>query len=267
MRKETGGRFFLFTLALLALVGGLGYLGYFLIEIRQHPTVPPSLPSAFPEPLSSVAQEPTGPVTLSTVSSTSETRSVSPERPSGKRSIAERVLEGAKKELAKKTVYKETYEVLAYPMGDVPADIGVCTDLVIRAFRNADIDLQKLLHEDRIQHPDKYPTHLWDNRKADKNIDHRRCQNLVVFFQRFAQSLDKNDPASWKPGDVIFVIWGKRDYPTHVGIISDRRNPDGSPILCHLYPPYCHEASVADYGPVYGVYRWSEDKKVVQANS
>jgi hypothetical protein len=176
------------------------------------------------------------------------------------RSVAKRILEGAKKEVAKRTRYQETYEVLDYPMGDVPSEIGVCTDLVVRAFRNAEIDLQKLLHEDRVQNPKKYPLHLWENRKADKNIDHRRCQNLVVFFKRFAQTLDKDDPASWRPGDVIFVIWGKRDYPTHVGIVSDRKDSDGAPMLCHLYPPYCHEAPVAQYGPVYGVYRWPEKK-------
>ncbi len=184
----------------------------------------------------------------------------SPSHTIGKNSTAERILKGAKKEVEKKTVYKETYEVLDYPMGDVPPEIGVCTDLIVRAFRNADIDLQKLLHEDRVQNPGKYPIHLWERREADKNIDHRRCQNLVVFFKRFAQSLDKDDPASWKPGDVIFVIWGKRDYPTHVGIISDRKDTDGSPLLCHLYPPSCHEAPVSRYGPVYGVYRWPEAK-------
>src|SRR6266853_4575606 len=44
--------------------------------------------------------------------------------------------------------YDPAYVHLAYPGGDVPAETGVCTDEVIRAYRAVGIDLQKEVHED-----------------------------------------------------------------------------------------------------------------------
>ena len=103
--------------------------------------------------------------------------------------LQQRILGGARAEAARATPYIMEYHVLAYPGGDVPQGTGVCTDLVVRAFRSAGIDLQKLLHEDRVAHPEAYPTHIWDDKRADANIDHRRCQNLDVWFLRHARSL------------------------------------------------------------------------------
>ena len=125
------------------------------------------------------------------------------------------------------------YEVLAYPGGDVPAGTGVCTDLVVRAFRHAGLDLQRLLHEDRVAHPEAYPTRLWDVKRADANIDHRRCQNLAVWFRRHTRSLPiATDPAhreQWRGGDVVFYIHPGADHPWHVAIVSDRQPPAACP--------------------------------------
>ncbi len=174
-------------------------------------------------------------------------------------SVAYKILEGARREVHKKTVYKETYEVLSYPGGDVNSQIGVCTDLVIRAFRNADIDIQKLLHEDRKLHPECYPTEIWEYKKPDKNIDHRRCQNLVVFFDRFAKKIDTHNASAWKPGDVIFFVKDGKKHLWHVGIISDKVDTNGKNLMYHLYPPHCQESPVQDYESIHSIYRW-EDK-------
>lgn len=174
--------------------------------------------------------------------------------------LSEKIVEGAEIEVRKKTLYKETYESLEYPMGDVPSQYGVCTDLVIRAFRNAGINIQKLLHEDRSAHPKEYPTHIWDQKNPDKNIDHRRCQNLVVFFKRYAEEIDKKNETKWKPGDVIFFVHEGNKYPWHVGIISMKKDQEGHPMMYHLYPPYANEDSTIHYGPIDKVYRWRESK-------
>ena len=174
--------------------------------------------------------------------------------------LAGKIVEGAEKEVQRKTLYKETYELLKYPMGDVPPQYGVCTDLVIRAFRNGSIDIQKLLHEDRSTHPKEYPTHIWDQKNPDKNIDHRRCQNLVVFFKRYAEEIDKKNETKWKPGDVIFFVHEGKEFPWHVGIISRKKDREGHPMMYHLFPPCANEYSTIHYGPIDKVYRWKESQ-------
>ncbi len=165
-------------------------------------------------------------------------------------SFAEKVVAGARQEVENRTVYRETYQTLAYPGGDVPAGIGVCTDLVIRAYRDAGVDLQEALHRDRVAHPEVYPTELWTHKKADRSIDHRRCQNLVVYFERHAERLDSHTESAWQPGDVIFFVRKGHRHPWHVGIIA------GPGSLFHLYPPTAAQGTVSDYGPIHSVWRW-----------
>ena len=172
--------------------------------------------------------------------------------------IAHKIVIGARKEVQKKTKYKETYERLSFPNGDVNRDNGVCSDLIIRAFRNANIDLQKLLHEDRVAHPKAYPTHIWKYKKPDRNIDHRRCQNLIVFFQRHSKKINKEKPSQRKPGDVIFFVRDGKKYPWHVGIVSDVGKQTK---MYHVFPPIASEDKIADYGPIKGVFRWEKKKK------
>ena len=117
-----------------------------------------------------------------------------------------------------KVSYDPTYYTLSYPMGDVPANKGVCTDVVIRAYRKLGIDLQKELHEDMEKNFAVYPK-LWGLSKTDKNIDHRRVPNLMMFFSRFGTTLKmtKNE-SDYLPGDI--VCWNLGGSITHIGIVS-----------------------------------------------
>lgn len=197
--------------------------------------------------------------------------------------IGQAIVEGARAEAARGTPYVEQYIKLAYPGGDVPPDTGVCTDLVIRALRHAGIDLQRRVHEDRSAHPSAYPTHIWENKRPDSNIDHRRCQNLVVWFERHAETLpvritgDTSDNSGagasadaaddtragegdagdgWLPGDVVFYIREGASYPWHVAIVSDRRDADGMPYVIDSYPPYTSERHRLDaWPPIYRHFR------------
>ena len=116
--------------------------------------------------------------------------------------------------------YDPNYIVIAYPNGDVPAETGVCSDVVIRAFRNAGVDLQKEIHEDMAKNFPLYPT-KWNLPKPDTNIDHRRVPNLKTFFDRKGKALSVTDKAeNYKPGDVVsWDLNGKG--MTHIGIVSN----------------------------------------------
>lgn len=125
--------------------------------------------------------------------------------------------------------YDGAYFAIAYPNGDIPADVGVCTDVIIRAYRKFGIDLQKNVHEDIKAHFSKYPQ-LWGLRSPDKNIDHRRVPNLMTFFSRHGTtkkiSQNSND---YKPGDI--VCWSLEGGLTHIGIVSKRKSTDGKRYL------------------------------------
>lgn len=117
--------------------------------------------------------------------------------------------------------YDPAYVHLAYPGGDVPADTGVCTDEVIRAYRAMGIDLQKEVHEDMAANFAVYPT-KWGRRGPDPNIDHRRVPNLMVFFSRKGESLPITDRAEdYAPGDL--VTWDLGRGLTHIGMVVDRK--------------------------------------------
>ena len=124
-----------------------------------------------------------------------------------------------------KVVYDPAYFVLKYPNGDVPADKGVCTDVVIRAYRKLGIDLQKEVHEDMVKNFSKYPK-KWGLKRADSNIDHRRVPNLQVFFAKFGKvkpiTINPND---YVPGDI--VTWNLPKNLTHIGIVVNQKSPDG----------------------------------------
>jgi uncharacterized protein len=116
--------------------------------------------------------------------------------------------------------YDPAYVVIEYPGGDVPLDTGVCTDVIIRAFRSAfSVDLQKLVHEDMRAHFASYPK-LWGLSRPDRNIDHRRVPNLQRFLTRQEASLPISDkPASYLPGDL--VAWDLNDKGLwHIGILA-----------------------------------------------
>lgn len=113
--------------------------------------------------------------------------------------------------------YDPAYFVIAYPNGDVPAGKGVCTDVVIRAYRKLGINLQKEVHEDMKAHFNNYPKN-WGMKGPDKNIDHRRVPNLMVFFSRYGKIKSISDRAEdYAPGDL--VCWSLGGGITHIGLV------------------------------------------------
>lgn len=124
-----------------------------------------------------------------------------------------------------KVEYDPQYFSIAYPNGDVPAGKGVCTDVVIRAYRKVGIDLQKEVHEDMKANFSLYPKN-WGLKSTDKNIDHRRVPNLMKYFSRFGTVKKITTNADdYKPGDV--VAWNLTETVTHIGVVVDKKSPDG----------------------------------------
>lgn len=135
-----------------------------------------------------------------------------------------RMIAGAKAQVGKTRSYDPVYRRIAYPGGDVPIETGVCTDVVIRAFRHAGIDLQVLVHEDMKRNFAAYPK-IWGLRRPDTNIDHRRVPNLATFFKRKGRALPvSRRGADYKPGDI--VTWKLSSGVPHIGIVSDVRRGD-----------------------------------------
>jgi len=128
--------------------------------------------------------------------------------------------------------YDGAYRRIPYPMGDVPADTGVCTDVVIRAYRALGIDLQQRVHEDMRADFGAYPR-AWGMAHPDPNIDHRRVPNLQTFFRRRGASLARSeDPAGYAAGDL--VTWMLPGNLPHIGVVIDRRSTDGRrPLVVH----------------------------------
>lgn len=130
----------------------------------------------------------------------------------------------------KKVIYDPAYFQIGYPGGDVPADRGVCTDVIIRAYRSAGVDLQKEVHEDMVKNFGLYPD-KWGMTGTDTNIDHRRVPNLQVFFKRFGEELEiTQDPKSYHPGDI--VTWDMPSGRPHIGLVSNL-SKDGVPLMVH----------------------------------
>ncbi len=133
-------------------------------------------------------------------------------------------------ELTKDDVtYDPSYFSISYPNGDVPKGKGVCTDVVIRAYRKLGIDLQKEVHEDMKRHFAVYPK-IWGLTSTDKNIDHRRVPNLMTFFDRKGVKLPITKNAEdYQPGDVI--SWNLGGGTTHIGVLVNKRSADNQRYL------------------------------------
>jgi uncharacterized protein YijF (DUF1287 family) len=129
-------------------------------------------------------------------------------------------------------VYTPDYVSIKYPNGDVHRKTGVCSDVIIRAYRKLGIDLQKEVHEDMKANFSKYPT-KWGLKKTDTNIDHRRVPNLEVFFERKGKKLPvTNNSNDYKTGEIVtWMIGGKLP---HIGIITNKKTSDGKrPMIVH----------------------------------
>ncbi len=130
---------------------------------------------------------------------------------------------------SRKVIYDPSYFSIAYPNGDIPADRGVCTDVIIRAYRKLGVDLQKEVHEDMKANFDLYPK-IWGLKSTDKNIDHRRVPNLMKFFKRHGNVKPINqNPAYYLPGDL--VCWNLGGATTHIGIVINKKSSDGKRFL------------------------------------
>ena len=129
--------------------------------------------------------------------------------------------------------YDPSYTSIPYPGGDVPAETGVCSDVVVRALRVLGPDIQKEMHDDIARHFSAYPCRrIWGQKRADKNIDHRRVPNQEVFFKRrgWSQPITRNSQ-DYLPGDIVTCLLG--DSIPHVMIVSDRKSAGGIPLCIH----------------------------------
>ena len=135
------------------------------------------------------------------------------------------VLSSAFDQINTTTSYTQKYYSIKYPNGDVPKYTGACTDVVIRSFRKAGVDLQKQVHLDMKANFSKYPK-KWGLRKTDTNIDHRRVPNLQTYFKRKGKSLAISMIGSnYRPGDVVSWDLNGKGL-THIGLVSNIWNKE-----------------------------------------
>ena len=164
------------------------------------------------------------------------------------------IVTAARGQVGRTTIYDPAYAALAYPGGDVPIERGVCSDVVVRALREAlGMDLQKLLHEDMRAAFAQYPQ-KWGLRGPDRNIDHRRVPNLARYFERTGRSLPvtarKED---YLPGDLVAVTVPP-NLP-HIMVVSDRTSPTGVPLVIHNIGRGAQEEDRLFEFPITGHYR------------
>jgi len=170
-----------------------------------------------------------------------------------------RIVAAALKQVGVTTTYDPAYVSIPYPGGDVPLESGVCTDVLIRAMRDAlEVDLQKLVHEDMRDHFSAYPK-IWGLTRPDRNIDHRRVPNLRVFLKRRGCELplDPNaelQAATFQPGDIV-TCTVPSNRP-HIMIVSHRIGRSGLPLVIHNLGRGTREEDVLASFPLTGHYRW-----------
>jgi uncharacterized protein YijF (DUF1287 family) len=154
-----------------------------------------------------------------------------PRPPRGGTPHVDALVAAAMEQTRHQVMYDGSYRVIPYPNGDVPANIGVCTDVIIRAYRAVGIDLQRLVHEDMRSAFSSYPN-LWGLKRPDRNIDHRRVPNLQTFFTRRNAALPRSrNAADYQAGDL--VTWMLPGNLPHIGIVSSTRASSGRLMLVH----------------------------------
>jgi uncharacterized protein len=154
--------------------------------------------------------------------------------------------------------YDPAYRRIPYPNGDLPADRGVCTDVLVRAYRKLGVDLQALVHEDMVAAWAAYPK-VWGLSRPDPNIDHRRVPNLVAFFARHGEALPAaHSMSEYRAGEI--VTWRLPTGVPHIGILSDRASPSGRPLVLHNIGRGVREEDVLAAFPVTGRYRYLPER-------
>ncbi|MDF1659817.1 MAG: DUF1287 domain-containing protein [Verrucomicrobiales bacterium] len=165
--------------------------------------------------------------------------------------FAERIVAAANYRTTQSVRYDPAYVVLSYPGGDVPADTGVCTDVVIRSYRSLGLDLQELVHEDMRAEFSAYPR-LWGLKRPDRNIDHRRVPNLQRFLERQGAEV-KGKGASFLPGDLVaWDLTGKGLW--HIGVVT------GADTFVHNIGSGPVTESGIRQWKIIGHYRWNGPK-------
>lgn len=169
-----------------------------------------------------------------------------------------RLTDAARHQIGVTTVFDPSYTPLAFPGGDLPRDRGVCTDVVVRALRDAwNIDLQLAVNRDMQASFTDYPS-LWGARHPDRNIDHRRVANLQTLFARLGAALPLTDePTPYLPGDI--VTWSLPGNLAHIGIVSDRITAQGTPLILHNIGHGAQEEDILFAYPMTGHYRIGSD--------
>lgn len=168
---------------------------------------------------------------------------------------AQRLVAAARRQVGVTLRYDPAYTALAFPNGDVDRAKGVCTDVLVRAFRDAlGHDLQALVNADMRANFAAYPKN-WGLARPDRNIDHRRVPNLATFWRRqgAARPVTSN-PADWRPGDIFTQMIGGR-LP-HTGLVSDRKTSAGTPLVIHNIGNGAREEDVLFAHPLTGHFRW-----------
>jgi uncharacterized protein len=167
----------------------------------------------------------------------------------------QRLLDNANSQTRTTNSYDPAYVAIAYPNGDVPIETGVCTDVVIRGFRGAGVDLQQVVHEDMLGHFSQYPQE-WGLASPDSNIDHRRVPNLMRFFERQGKSLPvTRNAADYQPGDV--VTWDLGEGAWHTGLVSNLRSRlTGRSLIIHNVGAGARQQDVLFRWPILGHYRY-----------
>lgn len=170
-----------------------------------------------------------------------------------------RLTDAARGQVGVTVTYDPAYVVLEFPGGDLPRDRGVCTDVVIRALRDGwGIDLQLAVNRDMKADFAAYPA-LWGLSRPDRNIDHRRVPNLRALLSRIgAEVPPTGDPAPFLPGDL--VTWTLPGNLPHIGIVSDRLAPDGTPLILHNIGAGAREENILFAFPITGHYRIGADQ-------
>lgn len=159
----------------------------------------------------------------------------------------------ARKQIGVTVTYDAAYVVMDYPGGDVPQDKGVCTDVVVRAFRGQGIDLQKEVHEDMKKAFSLYPK-KWGLKSTDRNIDHRRVPNLQTWFARQGWSrTPTRNAVDYRAGDL--VTWMLPGNLPHIGIVGDRTSLAGTPLIVHNIGRGTREENILFAYPITGHYR------------
>jgi uncharacterized protein len=160
----------------------------------------------------------------------------------------------AREQTNSRVTYDGAYTRIPYPMGDVPANRGVCTDVIIRAYRAIGLDLQVLVHEDMRANFALYPR-IWGLARPDSNIDHRRVPNLQKFLERAGAKV----AATRRDGDYLagdLVTWMLPGNLPHIGIVSDRKHTSGRPLVIHNIGAGPVEDDILFTYPVTGHYRY-----------